>query len=234
MRAPTYLFIFCLVLIGCGQSDSSKDGATLQTTLSPSANALTAWDTTLVIGEAMVWRVSETEESIDWDSIEVTNVFGFKKAPSISSTVQVIPMTLELPILYLNVTETIPRDDFDRGSPQWYEVYLNNIQNSQYFEFDGPEQRRAEYPMDLLIVYPPMANCSYLDNESINEEDLPNDISSPMLKGALDFDGDGKPDAVIVEFCCDEPKYKNCDLTCGETYIKYQGEWYMVDSSRPA
>ena len=192
------------------------------------------WDKTTVIGEATLWRNEEIEGSNEWKTVHATNVFGFKKDIAKEEIIQVIPLTKELPILGLKVTETTKRDDFD-GEDIWYEVELEVIKNNEYWSYKGPKERRAEYPIDLLVVYPAIENATLLTKHDFSVEELPKNVSNTIIKGALDFDNDQLPDAIVCEFCCsDRSSATDCEYFCGEIYIKVNGQWILINSSQPA
>lgn len=198
--------------------------------------ASTMWNSNTIIGEGMVLRNEKNEGSNQWNSIEIVNVFGFKKEVPIGNKIQIIPLAKELPVIGLKVVKTVEREGFeDDGSDKWYEIHPENVLNKEYWIFKGPETRRAEYPSDVLIVYPPVKNATLMDVSKIQSNQIPEEITTNIIKGALDFDNDGLPDAIVCEFCCaDKSSSKDCEYTCGETYLKIDNKWVMIYESSPA
>ncbi|PTX61929.1 hypothetical protein C8N46_10326 [Kordia periserrulae] len=193
----------------------------------------TTWNASTTIGEATVLRTKEVDSIKIWSEIQAVNVFGFKKDVPLGDIVQVIPLSKKLPILGLKVMKTTKRDDFEDDI--WYEVDLEAIQNKAYSTFQGPKERSDEYPIDLLVVHPAVKNCTLLENHHFKTSDLPTNITNEIIKGALDFDNDGLPDAIVCEFCCENRTLADeCEYFCGETYIKVKGEWILINTSQPA
>lgn len=184
------------------------------------------------IGEGLVLRAESKNLDNQWESVEIANIFGFKDQLNNGELVQVIPLREELPSLLLPVVRTKLRDEYDI----WYEVDLELITDSSYWKIESKPDRRPEYPSDVLVVYPPIQNCKLLPTAKLNSSELPQFAPKEIIKGALDFDNDNKPDALVLEFCCKDRKTRenpDCDYTCGETYVKLNGNWIMTGSSQP-
>jgi hypothetical protein len=154
----------------------------------------------------------------------------------IGEIVQVIPLRKQLSIIKLEVMDTKKRDDFDDGTDIWYEVELEKISENykEYWTIKSLSGIREEYPSEVLIVYPPVKNCTLLQGVQFESKDLPENISHDIIKGALDFDGDELPDAIVCAFCCSNRQaIVTCDNICGETYIKVNNKWTLIRSSSP-
>ena len=234
------LFLVLLFLISCENTKKEASNHKLKTetiktidTTQTNFAATNTWNASTTIGEATVLRTKETDSSNTWTQIQAVNVFGFKKDVPLGKIVQVIPLSKKLPILGLKVTKTTKRDDFEDDI--WYEVHLESIQNKAYFTFKEPKERSDAYPIDLLVVYPAVENCILLENKPFKTDDLPKNITNEIIKGALDFDNDGLPDAIVCEFCCENRMSADeCEYFCGETYLKVDGKWILINSSSPA
>jgi hypothetical protein len=189
-----------------------------------------------IIGEGKIAR-SKIEGNNNWSEIVATNIFGFKKNVGIGEIVQLIPLRKDIPIIKLEVISTEKRDDGDI----WYEIELETISENykEYWSIKSLPCKSENYPSDVLIVYPPIKNCTLLQGIQFESKDLPENISNDLIKGALDFDGDNLPDALVCEFCCKKggPTGGTCEYTCkytcGETYIKENNKWIMINSSEP-
>ena len=62
----------------------------------------------ITIGEATVWRTSDNKDQNGnqlppWKEVQVTNVFGFKRAPKVGARVTVIPLEVAIPLLELSI-----------------------------------------------------------------------------------------------------------------------------------
>tara|TARA_B100000809_G_C15127866_1_gene527051 strand:+ start:716 stop:1492 length:777 start_codon:yes stop_codon:yes gene_type:complete len=187
------------------------------------------------IGEGIIWR-RKIEGNNNWSEIVATNIFGFKQNVGIGEIVQLIPLRKELSIIELEVISTEKRDDLNNGINIWYEVELESIPENykEYWSIKSLPDLSEEFPSDVLILYPPVKNCTLLQGIQFEAKDLPENISNDIIKGALDFDGDNLPDALICEFCCSTRQpTETCDYTCGETYVKENNKWIMINSSEP-
>tara|TARA_R110001632_G_scaffold229642_1_gene366159 strand:+ start:4961 stop:5704 length:744 start_codon:yes stop_codon:yes gene_type:complete len=196
--------------------------------------AISKWDINTTLGEGIIWRMEEKEGSNDWSDIVVTNIFGFKNKIAIGEAVQIIPLRKELPTITLNVVKTTKRDEM--APDIWYEIELENIPKKykEYWEIGALPEIRPEYPSNVIVVYPLMDNCTLLQGILFQSKDLPANISNNIIKGALDFDGDGLPDAILSEFCCkNKQSNDSCEYYCSETYIKVDNKWTMINSSQP-
>ncbi len=192
------------------------------------------WDLNTTIGEGIIWRKEETEGSNNWSEIVVTNIFGFKKNVDTGEIVQIIPLRKELPIIELAVVNTTKRDDL--APDIWYEVVLQSIpeKHQEYRTVKSLPDIRQEYPSDVLLVYPAVKNCTLLFDMQFDAKNLPEKISNDIIKAALDLDGDKLPDVIVCSFCCKTRKTTgNCDYICGETYLKVNNKWTMINSSQP-
>jgi hypothetical protein len=192
-------------------------------------------DINTTIEEGIISR-SKIEGNNNWSEIVATNIFGFKQNVGIGEIVQLIPLRKELSIIKLEVIRTEKRDDLNGGTNIWYEVELESISENykEYWSIKSLPDRSEEYPSDVLIVYPPVKNCTLLQGIQFESKDLPENISNDIIKGALDFDGDNRPDALVYEFCCKTRQPTGtCDYTCGETYVKENNKWIMINSSKP-
>lgn len=193
----------------------------------------TRWDSTTIIGEGIIWRKKD-DESDKWSDIVATNIFGFKRKVELGEMVQLVPLRKELPILNLKVIRTLKRDEM--APDIWYEIDLENIpkQHEIFWTIDPPKNMGPPYPSKFLAVYPPIKNCTLLDPVQFDTKDLPANTSIEEIKGALDFDGDELPDALVCEFCCDDSEQiGNCEYTCGQTYLKVNKQWISINSSQP-
>lgn len=215
--------------------DARKQGSELSNnTIHLNTSSIQLWDLNTIIGEAIIWRTEKTEGSNDWSDIVVANIFGFKNDVPVGELVQLFPLRKELPIIELGVIKTNKRDELDTDI--WYEVELENIpeEYEEYWNIKSSSERRPEYPSDLLFVYPAINSCTLLQDIHFETKDLPINISNDVIKGALDFDGDELPDAIVCTFCCSTRQpVGDCEYTCGEIYIKVNNKWTMINSSQP-
>ncbi|MBM78359.1 MAG: hypothetical protein CL846_07740 [Crocinitomicaceae bacterium] len=198
------------------------------------SNSITQnWDTNTVVGDGIIWRTELNVEN-HYEDIYVTNIFGFKKNIDVGEMVQVIPLRMELPIINLRVINSTKLEYLEVEDR--YSIELEKIPKkyNEFWEIKSLEGISPEFPSNLIILYPPVKDCKLLSTHELKDEDLPNNISNKIVKGALDFNNDNQPDALVCEFCCKERfSEKNCEYTCGETYIKFEKKWVMINSYQP-
>lgn len=199
MRSLVLLLIVVFVF-SCAQKENKTEEPIKSSESNSKIIENVSWDSTLIIGEGTIWRSEKIEGSNNWDKIRIVNIFGFKKEPKVGDSVQVIPLVENLPTLSLKITKTTPRDDFETGTPDWFEVELEEVTEKVYFEFQGPKERRAEYPGEVAIVYPLIKTSKYLKNIDFDKITLPANVTKSIIKGALDFNNDALPDVLICEF----------------------------------
>ena len=193
----------------------------------------TTWSKNTSIAEGIIYRSGEENS---WKSVFATNIFGFKKKPKIGDYAQIIPLRNDLSVLELKINKTDKRNDVDENDSKfdWYSVFLESVKNKDYWTVKSPKDIRAEYPSDVLVVYPPIKNAVLLDSSKLTASDVPKNTAIDVIKGALDFDGDSLPEALVVSFCCnDKTTHKDCEYECSETYLKIDGKWTLIDSSKP-
>lgn len=187
------------------------------------------WDSKLIIGEAVLWR-QKTEKNEAWSKVDAVNVSPFSQEISVGSKLQIIPLTSELNGVELSIVE-VQTDETDEGMS--YFAKLEDIKDASYKAFNGPADRSDEFPCDLLVLYPSIPSAKLLDKTRLNSNDLPGNIKPILVKAALDFDGDQKADALVLQFCCKNRMYhENCDLFCTETYLRIDSQWVMTDASQ--
>jgi hypothetical protein len=196
---------------------------------------------TQTIGEGVVWRISDNKGGHDdsrspWKEVQVTNVFGFKKRPTVGERVTVVPLDVNIAPINLRIIGT------KRGatcgeldSSVWWEVELEPVKQKDFFEISSVPKRREEVPFDVGVIYPAVKFARQVKGNKLTKEMLPNGVAINTVKGAIDLTNDGIPDVLLVEYCCGSPKKvaEECNYTCGKTFKKVRGTWKLVDTSAP-
>lgn len=193
----------------------------------------------LTIGEATVWRVSDIKDQngnsvSPWKEVQVTNVFGFKRAPRVGARVTVIPLEVTVPLIELTILKIKKRSGCEESDKDiWWEVELEPVKQKAYFEISNTA-RSAEYPTDVAIIYPAVKLARQLGRNELEKTMLPPGTVLDTVKGAIDLTNDGIPDVLMLKYCCLHPsKASDCDLTCGKTFQKIRNRWKLVDTSNP-
>lgn len=232
-------FVVYLMLLGhfsCKKNNKEniiKEVKIVLDTTQRSRSLNLVWDKNTTIADGIVYRSGENN---NWKSVFATNIFGFKNNPPHGEFAQIVPLRTDLPTIELKITKTTKRNDVDDYDKKydWYEVELEPIKNKNYWIVKSPKNIRAEYPSDILVIYPAIKNVSLLDINKLEESELPKNTTINAIKGALDFNNDGLPDAVVTQFCCgNKTNKKDCEYECGETYLKLSGNWLQINSSQP-
>jgi hypothetical protein len=83
-------------------------------------------------------------------------------------------------------------------------------------------------PPPVLVVYPPVEFARPLSLEQFNLNSLPKGISVSAIDGAIDLDGDGQPDLLVVEHRCGDSPNERCRLKCYGYYQKRNGAWTLI------
>ncbi len=179
-----------------------------------------------IIGEGTMIRKKNT--------LDIDNIFGFLCQPTVGERVIIVPEDPILQAFDLEVIKTVPRDDTNPGEIEWFEVYLQRLGFTEFSPISKYKQE-TEYPGDVAVIYPYLAYAKSIDKDSLNENDMPENVKIRDVKIAIDWNKDHKPDAIISAFCCNENDDPDeCDYTCGETYMKKGVKWVLVHESNPA
>ena len=193
------------------------------------------------IGQGIVWRTSENKDEHGsflppWKEIRITNIFEFKRTPAIGDKVTVIPLVVDIPPLDLKILKAEEKKNAcDESMPDWWEVELEPIKLKEFFEIMPIFNRAAEFPFDVVIIYPAVRVAWQIKNDQLTRAMLPQGVSINTVKAAIDLTNDRKPDVVIVEYCCGRTKKPaaECDYTCGKTFKRFRNAWKLVDTSAP-
>jgi hypothetical protein len=194
-----------------------------------------------VIGDGTVWRMSDNKDQHGsylppWREIKITNVFDFKKKPTIGNKVTVIPLEVNIAAFDLEITKAEKKvNECNDRLPVWWDVEFKSLKQKKFFEVEPKPNRSAQYPFEVAIVYPSVKFAQQLEKDQITEKMLPKGVNVNTVKAAIDFTNDQKPDALIVAYCCGEPRKSSskCELTCSKTFKKNKNIWKLIDSSGP-
>lgn len=193
------------------------------------------------IGEGVIWRISENKDEHGrylppWKEIRITNIFEFKRKPAIGDKVTVIPLAADISPLDLRIIKAEKKENAcNERLPGWWEVELELITLKRFFDIEPITNRAAEFPFDVAVIYPAVTVARQIKKGQIMKGTLPKGVAINTVKAALDLTGGGKPDVVIVEYCCGDTKKPadECDLTCGKTFKRVRNSWKLVDTSAP-
>ena len=193
------------------------------------------------VGEGVVWRISDNKGEQGnflppWTEVKITNVSGFNKKPAVGEKVTVIPLDVDIASLELRIVKAEKREDTcDRRVRAWWEVELELVKQKVIFDIAPGANRAAEYPFDVCVIYPAVNFANQIKRERLTKNMLPRGIAIKTVKAAIDLTNDGKPDILVVDYCCGNPSQsaENCDYTCGKTFKKIRNTWKLIDTSTP-
>ena len=193
------------------------------------------------IASGTVWRESPVQDAAatserKWKQITITNIFGFSRRPVVGDSVSVIALGAEMEPLSLRILKAQHKDNAcDKRLAGEWEVELESITSSKFFQTTTPGDRSVDYPFDVVILYPAVKTARQLDKKQLARDALPRGVMTNTIKAAIDLDEDRKPDILVLEYCCLNPKQstKECDYTCGKTYKKMNNTWRIVRTSAP-
>lgn len=187
------------------------------------------------IGVGIVWRES-ADERPPWKQITIANIFGFKKRPVVGQKVTVVTVGSGIPAFDLRIIKAQNRKNpcSERLPPEW-EVELEPIKQKIFFDVSSPSDRRAEFPFDVVILYPAVKTAQQIRKPQLKLETLPRGVVVDTVKAAIDLNVDRKPDVVEMEYCCEQETKpaKECNYTCSKTFKKVKNVWKLVDTSAP-
>jgi hypothetical protein len=182
-----------------------------------------------VIGEGVILRTSPTTAP-PWDKVTIANIFGFKKAPRTGATVTVVPAH-GLPVVTLKVIGSQKRSELGRS---FSAIDVAEVKDEAYLTAAPQPGRRPDSPDDVMVLYPAVKVAQAIAASAVSAGDLPPKVSPDLVKIAVDLNGDGQPDALVVELCCySRAKPVGCDLICGEKYLRTGKAWKLIDKSQP-
>ena len=93
---------------------------------------------------------------------------------------------------------------------------------------------RPDYPENLpffvAILYPALQTARSIPKEALTEAMLPTGVDRNVVMAAIDTDGDGNPDLLATEGCCDNRKKEACSNgpICLRFYRKQGGKWSLI------
>ena len=192
-----------------------------------------------VVGVGDVQRTSKSKNSSGlllppWTSVEVTNVFGFKKQPRAGSRVSFVPVDVDFGQFDLKLKRSVIQDGCDKSSPKWWSAEFEPVTDKRIFDIAPLPERSQEFPFDVVVIYPAVSSARQIPKSEIRPEMLPGGVKLGVVKAAIDVTSDGAPDLVITKYCCaSAAKTTNCDMTCGATYKRSGKKWLKIDTSKP-
>ena len=167
----------------------------------------------MLVGNGIVWRSPDGAR---------VNGYGFYRRPATGTSAWLIPNDGGAPV-GVTIGKT-SKADTDGGPPEW---------NAELTPTGpvGAVPKKGQREGVLLWPAPkqtpkrmtPMGN------------DTPYGVFPGAIESAIDTDGDGRPDALSLEFCCKDPSSADkCEYTCGAYWQRSGGVWRQCQSSNPA
>lgn len=177
--------------------------------------------------DATVWLHGAEREGGAVEKVEVGPVF-LRHKPSPGSEALVVPYPAGEPVR-LKVLNAERQED----GASWL-VRLEDARSTSLRELrKSSGDRRPEAPSNAVVLWPaPKGPVRVVSPEP---SDLPAEVKPAIVKAALDLDGDGHGDLLLVEFCCGQRATREaCEYFCGETWQKIGKRWVRCSSWQPA
>lgn len=123
-------------------------------------------------------------------------------------------------------TESCGQDE----NESFWKIDLERLENKKMLEMKPViEGNSAEYPFEVVVIYPSVEFARQIKPDKIKKEDLPKDAKVSEITAAIDLTNDGIPDLLELKYCCERSKSrddKTCDYSdCGELWKRVNGKW---------
>jgi hypothetical protein len=177
-----------------------------------------------IVAMAYIYRKGDPK-TLDWDEVSISTISGLNKGIAIGEYVQVLPINPEARRTKLRVESV----SLEESGEYWYDVQLENIKDSTYFNMRTPEDRSPEYPGNAAIIYPAEANATLLTPSELALISLPSNISASDVVAAVDFDLDGEAEFLMCEVCLKkDPDSDYCEISIPMHFKWVEGAWKCI------
>jgi hypothetical protein len=152
----------------------------------------------------------------------IVSSYGLYRQPITGSAARLVPNDGG-PVIPLTVGKTA-RADTDGGAPEW------NAELSP----TGPVGKLPDRGNRVGVLLSPAPEGA-LRLVTPKPDDLPYGLYPEAVEAAVDADGDGKADALSLEYCCkDSSKADKCEYLCRDYWQRDSGTWRRCQSTGPA
>jgi hypothetical protein len=149
------------------------------------------------------------------------------------SRVTVVPLTSALPAFATTVAAVaaIPEGQVCDPEQQRFRVTFGPVRLRAVLRHRPLRERSGRAaPIHVAVVYPATPKARYLAPRSITAGDIPASFIRDQVTGALDLDGDGRPDALFLHYCRKDGRPQpgatdRCDDTASEIKLRRGGTW---------
>lgn len=163
----------------------------------------------------------------------------FKKKPQAGAPVTIIPLGVKLAATNSRIVSVKEMEDpCSESLPKRWQIEIAPLTQAEYVQ--GPSANPSEadgriYPFRVAVLYPAVELAQPLNRGLLDLAALPKGALLENIDLAVDLNGDQQPDLVMLEYCCDKPQQprRQCDLTCGKSYLRVDGKWKEIDHSTP-
>lgn len=248
----TFLVASLLVLAGCSyQGASSQLPASAVTQVAAERVGFVVPVPLSVLrgfGKGIVVRTSGRKRADGtgvppWLKVSVeTQVIG-PTEPVVGDMVTAIPVDIDIAPIGLQIrgvrlelnpfNEEISRRGTDEKLPDSWRLDLEPVTNRAFFDAKPQGNRVTEYPFDVVVLYPATPAARLLDSRLVARDVLPPNVRPETVSVALDLEGDGSADLLIVETCGGDWSKPggddNCENTTGFVYERVGASWRIID-----
>jgi hypothetical protein len=120
--------------------------------------------------------------------------------PKMPGSVSVIPIGVDLSPIEVPLLRTEKIKNYLEGGSFYWRLGLSSIQDTSFLNVPPVEEGREKYPFDVVVLYPAITRARIVPPVA---EDLPEEFSLENVQASVDVTGDGRADALILEWCCD-------------------------------
>jgi hypothetical protein len=196
-------------------------------------------------GTAVVSRASDHKDKhggsvAPFTSVTLDHIFsaGWKTGPKVGTEITVIPLGVAIAPIALKITKAeYGSDRCDDNLPWLWDLEVEPVTQPAFREAQALSGRHPEYPFDVAVIYPANPSARAVGRSHLTRAMLPKGVPLRIVHAVIDLDGDGAPELLKTEFCCEKPSAPaqsgRCNYTCSEIYERVGRVWRLRDSQAP-
>ncbi|MHA1538309.1 MAG: hypothetical protein ACTSUD_12190 [Alphaproteobacteria bacterium] len=190
--------------------------------------------TTGLVRRTPVSRSPGAEARPPWRLVEITKV-GFKVNPKAGTKVTVVPLTTKAPSFSLSVVDSAKKPACGSPSRPWFQVLLSEVDSAALRAVDAWPYRGENLPIDVAVFFPEVKGARFIERGKVPQSDIPGGFLRRTVHGAIDLDGDARPDVIFLQYCRGDAKkiFPECNALTGRVYRRIQGKWQPIGKPTP-
>lgn len=190
--------------------------------------------TTGLVRRTPVSRSPGGEARPPWRLVEITKV-GFHVNPKPGTKVTVVPLTAKAPSFSLSVVDSAQKPACGKPRKPWFSLLLSAVDSDALKAIDPWPYRGEDVPIDVAVIFPEVKGARFIARKQVPQSDIPGGFLQRTVHGAIDLDGDAKPDILILQYCWSDPKliFPECNAVTGRVYRRIKGKWKLIGKPTP-